>query len=284
MGDIGAKVARVNVDVNTASDDQLLFSSGWPTLKIAHEGRVTVDAASDHTIVTHGLGYAPAFMVYRVSGNTSELTSYGTVFDGSAIGKLGVNSTELKYFASGYGSGDVTFYYRVFAQPLTEDFTADILNTTPDVTSPLGYTTESYGLKISKEGKDVYSTDLRDFVVHSGAASPNVHLVGHGVPFEAAVVNPGVQFRVDHNLGYKPLVLNYIDYGANSTEYPSGWFFMLGGNGGPSYIRSYVSTTQATIEEDYSLIGAGSPTSNCAIIVLKEPFDTVNGYSITVFY
>ena len=74
MGNIGAKVSRINADVSTVSDDQLVYSSSWPSAKILYSGLATVDAASNHVIVTHSLGYQPMFLIYRVSGSTTEFS------------------------------------------------------------------------------------------------------------------------------------------------------------------------------------------------------------------
>lgn len=287
MGNIGAKVSRVNVDVSTASDDQLVYSSSWPSAKILFHGLATVDASTNHTIVTHSLGYEPMFLIYRVTGATSEFSSYGSVFDGSAVANVGVNSSELKYFASGFGSGNVSFYYIVLDIPILQDFTADILNTSPDLTAPLGSGAESYGIKVALDGKTSDSTDLRDFAVHSAAGNINVHRVGHGASTATATTAPppAKQFSLSHSLGYEPLALCYINYGANgSPQFNTGYYYMLGGVGGASYIRFYITSSTCRVEEDYVLGGYGSATSTSAIVILKEPFNTVDGYSITVAY
>lgn len=287
MGNIGAKASRINADVSTVSDDQLMYSSGWPSIKILHQGLVTVDAATSHTIVTHSLGYEPMFLVYRVSGATSEFNSYGSIFDGSAVANIGTNSTELKYFASGFGSGDISFYYMVLDIPLLQNFSADILNTTPDVSAPIGEGPGDYGIKVALDGGSVESTDLRDFAIHSAAGNLNVHAVGYGAATAAATTAPppSLQYSLSHSLGYEPLALCYINYGANgSPEFDAGYYYMLGGVGGASYIRFYITSASCRVEEDYTLGGFGSATSTSSIVILKEPFNTVDGYSITVAY
>lgn len=287
MADIGAKVSRVNVDVATASDDQLMFSSGWPSAKILYKGLATVNAASSTVVVQHDLGYVPTFLVYRVSGATSEFSSYGSVFDGSAVAYVGANTTQLKYFASGFGSGNVSFYYYILDIPVDRSFTAEVKNSNPDVTAPIGVGPGDYGLKVALDGADVSSTDLRDFAVHSAAGNLNVQMTGNGVPFETATTAgaPAVQYRINHGLGYEPLALCYVDFGANGTgTYTAGWYYMLGGVGGVSYIRFYSTSSNCRVEEDYVFGGYGSATSRSGIVVLKEPFNTVNGYSITTGY
>lgn len=286
MADIGAKVSRVNIDVNTASDDQLLFNSGWPTMKIAYQGSATIDSRVTQDIVTHNFGYAPMFFIYRVSGTTSEFSSYGSVFNGTVVGFFGSNSTSLRYFDPGFGSGNVTFYYYVFANPLDQSFTAEIKSTDPDVSSIIGQGPLDYGIKVAKSGESAYSTDLRDFAFHSAAMSPNIHMVGYGTPNENATTAPlpAKQFQITHNLGYEPLMLTYVDYGSNSPSFTAGYYYMLGGNGGASYTRTYATSTTCRVEEDYDLVGGVDATATCSIVVLKEPFNTVDGYSITSSY
>lgn len=285
MADIGAKVSRVDVGVGDAADSQLLFSSAWPTLKIAYQGAATISGTADSVILTHNLGYPPAFLVYYVSGTTSTFKSYGFLYNGSAGGYVGVNSTEMKFFTIGGGAGNVSLYYYIFAQPLNEDFDATTISTIPSSPSitegPL-----DYGVKVALDGKSVTSTDFRDYAFRSDAISPNVHIIGHGAPTETGITQPlAKMYRVVHGLGYEPLPLFYIDYGANGgSPFVTGYYYSIGGVGGASYIRAYSDATNCRIEEDYDLLGAPSPTANCSIIVLKEPFNTVDGYSITSSY
>lgn len=286
MGDFGAKVTRLRADVTGASDDQLLFNSGWPTLKIAFQGLVTISGTTSSTVVTHNLGYPPAFFIYRVTGNTSKFDSYGTVYNGSAGGAVAVNSTEMKFFSYGVGTGNVSFYYYIFAQPLNQNFTADTISATTDVSAPLGVYSDDYGIKVTKDGYSTDSTDLRHYAIHSGTISPNVHIAKTGACTETGIVAGGAKMlSATHNLGYEPLALFYVDYGANGAgSYTSGYYYMLGGVGGVAYVRAYTSSTSAWVEEDYSLGGFGSSTATPSILVLKEPFNTVNGYSITNYY
>jgi hypothetical protein len=283
MADLGAKVGRMGLDVNDSADDQLLFNSSWPTLKIAYQGRADINSLTTQTIVTHNLGYTPAFIVYRVSGTTSKFDSYGTVYNGSGGGMLAANSTELKFFSYGVGSGTVSFYYYIFAQPIDIDYTAPINQTGANVTGQLDQIDRDYGIKATIPGADINSVDLRDYAIHSGTVSPNVHMVENGACTETGTIQPlAKMLRATHGLGYEPMTLFYIDYGSNgSPTYTSGYYYMLGGVGGPAQVRAYTSSTYAWIEDDYSLIPYGSSTATGAILVLKEPFNTVNGYTST---
>ena len=54
----GIKVSKPGFDVKTATDDQLVMSSEYSSLKVAH-----TDAPTTSGTYTHGLGYTPAFIV-----------------------------------------------------------------------------------------------------------------------------------------------------------------------------------------------------------------------------
>jgi hypothetical protein len=62
----GIKISPPGVDVKTADDKDLVFSSELDTQKDAISGVVTQTVSSPSTVVlyTHGLGYVPSFKVY----------------------------------------------------------------------------------------------------------------------------------------------------------------------------------------------------------------------------
>ena len=64
----GLKVAKENVDVLEATDEDLIFNSEQNSFKIVKTGSVTVTVTApsiQNTVtVPHGLGYTPAFMGY----------------------------------------------------------------------------------------------------------------------------------------------------------------------------------------------------------------------------
>ncbi len=283
MADIGAKVSQLGLDVNTASDSQLLFNSSWPTLKIAYQGRCDIDSLTSQVIVQHDLGYVPAFMIYRVSGTSSKFDSYGTVYNGSGGGQLAASTTQLKFFSYGFGSGTVSFYYYVFAQPIDTNYTAAVNQANANVTGLISDIDRDYGIKATIDGADVSSVDLRDFAIHSGTVSPSVHQIYTGACTSTGIVTGAAKALIaTHTLGYEPLALFYINYGANGgAYYQNGWYYMLGGIGGVAYVRAYTDSTRAWVEEDYALGGFGSSTAIPAILILKEPFTTVNGWTST---
>jgi len=65
MSDYGLKVSEIGVDVKTATDVQLVFSSELSTLKIAVEGQTSSTANGRRDIeITHNFGYIPGYITY----------------------------------------------------------------------------------------------------------------------------------------------------------------------------------------------------------------------------
>jgi hypothetical protein len=76
--DYGLKVSQPGVDVKTARDDQLVFSSKFQTLHVFQQGSGTVTDSGGRLItIAHNLGYPPKFLVHTTLdqstfGNSSE--------------------------------------------------------------------------------------------------------------------------------------------------------------------------------------------------------------------
>lgn len=79
MSDYGIKVSKEGFDIETASDDNLAFSSGFNHLKLHASGSVDISLADGETVsdpvaVQHDLGYKPATEVFLNS--TSDVASW----------------------------------------------------------------------------------------------------------------------------------------------------------------------------------------------------------------
>lgn len=200
MADYGLEVSRIGYDVDSASDKQLAFSSEWPLLPIEAEGTTTINVPSGgagnvtQTIYTHDLGYEPVFYLHRVSGGSFWL-SWGWVDD-------------EKFWINAYISSNVTIKWKIFRRPIKTNFEATELGA-EDVTQEID---KDYGLLVSLPGKDVSSTDKRDFSIRSDLRQLMVHKSGY-----TTTATSGVE--VDHNLGYKPLFFVYLESTAGSGEY-----------------------------------------------------------------
>lgn len=68
----GLKISQPGYDVKTCTDDQLVFSSKFNTLKEYVSGTINTTGGSNSPVLTtiyHGLGYAPAYLVFAYGGD-----------------------------------------------------------------------------------------------------------------------------------------------------------------------------------------------------------------------
>lgn len=70
MADFGIKISPTGVDVLTAADKDLLFTTKHNVLKFSEVLLETIADLSSST-VTHGLGYVPAFLSYVKDGSNN---------------------------------------------------------------------------------------------------------------------------------------------------------------------------------------------------------------------
>lgn len=219
MATWGMKASQLGYDVTTAADYQLLYSSQWPLLKIESQGTVTInDLGADQVIYTHNLGYAPMFWIFDVSGSNG---GYAGNFTPAVLPEsFGVNGTELKYFSNFVGSGSHTIRYYIFRLDLDTAFTAPTINLSPGSATIL----DNYGIKIAGPGKDVGSTDYRDFVVHSNTRSPMVHKVQAQTitGSDNSFYSPGYSATFTHDMGYNPLFFAFVK--GNFTIAGTGYY------------------------------------------------------------
>jgi len=200
----GAKVSRRGFDVKTCADNELLFSSSFPLLKMHSTGTYTVPGSvGTQDLTTHILGYVPLYTIYYVnSGGESE-------FDPNSGNYVTADTSRL-YIDTDYATTNSisevrwTIYYLDLFSPV--DYGS--IKTTS--TSRGGYS--DYGIKATKEGADVSSTDKRDFSLDSSMRSIIVHSV-----INCSYVDPGgLPGPQAHNLGYPPFYLAYEKYDSDS--------------------------------------------------------------------
>lgn len=67
MSNIGLKISKEGFDVKNVADNNLIFTSKYPALKIAYQGTGTQafdEAGGFKELATHDLGYRPFFIVW----------------------------------------------------------------------------------------------------------------------------------------------------------------------------------------------------------------------------
>lgn len=233
MANHGIKVSQKGYNVDTAADYELLFNSAWPLLKIESQGTVVItDIASDQVIYTHNLGYPPVFWVFEQSGSTSGMTGNNHQSLWLYPSQFMVNETELRFQGFGGASlGARTIRYFIFRLPIDVAYTAPIINESATSQTII----DNYGIKVAKDGKDVSSTDMRDFVLHSSTKSPMVHKVlpqaidtflnpdpYYGVPGYIKDYPYGLSYKPMYNLFVKGYSFVHPDYWTGADLDSSG--------------------------------------------------------------
>lgn len=246
-GDYGIKIAVPGVDINSARDSDLIFSSAWPALQLT---QVISSPPTSFFVGTqaeeHGLDFPPLVL------------SFPTASSGNSALQVAADS---KYYYRGYNFD--TFY--VFNIDLSKDIEYPYDNKTT-VSRP--YDTD-YGIKIPKTGYSVDDTDLNNFILHSRCQSLLVLSVKTESTYNTENdalkgSNAGV-VQYSHTLGYPTLNYGYVKYPkqtngvgdyyevapTESTVYP----VLLRTNGVTSYVE----------------YGTGGSTG-ATIVSLRNPF------------
>ena len=243
------KVSQNGYDADTCADNQLVFSSEWPLLKIAFTGEVTIqDPTVDNDIFTHNLNYYPAFMCFY--GVTTDTSGNRNTNNSISIIDLNmftiVTTNKLIWIAQPYMTGPIRVRYYIYHQDLLKEKEYPIIKSS----STSSKLFNDYKLKVSKDGKDINSTDPRDFSIHSDYRSPMIHKTGFG---EGGGLE-GTDITITHNLGYEPFFLIYIDGGSDS--------FTIS----PNYDSLFVVATKTTIR-----IASYPGLYRYAYIIFKDP-------------
>lgn len=185
MADYGAKGSTQGFNVRDVADQLLSFSSSFPT-----PGIVATDTKTSSGILTHNLGYYPMILSFFTTGSSPEIT------------------TMTNDWQAGIGTDNVSIVVDVDIPRrrtyvtninLEDNFTAS--NRPGDET---GGAEEDFFIKITKEGKDVSSTDLRDFVVDTTTRSPLVHKIKSGTMTTDPTMPTRWAASLDSGLSYQP--------------------------------------------------------------------------------
>lgn len=176
--DYGIKIAKAGYDALTAADNDLLFNSSWPSVQIAR-----VDSVVSGDVIPHGLGFPP--VAFILGGNSLTTVMYGQDVDDTNVYPL---DTGIMVTYRIDVSTDVEYPYTA-TQSINTAYNPD------------------YGIKMVKEGGDIESTDLRDYILHSRCGSPLILAVKTQETVNPA--NPSV-VQYTSRLGYETLNFGYV--------------------------------------------------------------------------
>lgn len=251
--DFGIKVSQPGFNVKSAGDPNFYFSSSWPWLKVALTDQTTFNAAGK-VVISHDLKY-PAFAL-----------GYSSV-DGPRIATADDSSNIFS------GTAGATLRYYIYRLPLNVPFQSSQQHVTPVGQQTIN---RDFGFKFAKRGKDVTSSDLRDYTIHSGTRSPLVHKVIYEplAPIATGDYNGIFGLEWQNELPYFPI---YFAYAVNN-----GVFTPLD------------SVTTLTPKINYDGLGTafirgivindlGRSSQFGCFVILKDPLDATASAKTVVF-
>lgn len=155
----GFKVARAGYDALTATDYQLLFNSGWPSIAIGFTKSVT-DYTGATAVIPHPLGFPPFTMAWVITS------------DGLLIGRVfpSVDKDNLYLEDPTYTPGN-KYYIQAYSLDISTQAIYPFI--APPAASQGPYN-KDYGAKFAKPGMSSNSHDLNDFIFHTRAMSPAI--------------------------------------------------------------------------------------------------------------
>lgn len=246
------KLSQPGYDVRNAGDQNLAFSSDFPILKEAYTDIFDHDTLSDsafgyYKVFDHNLGYVPFFLVFNKDSQMVIGTDWA--IDEKAL-YVAAGATDIL-------GNPVTGKYRwnIYRLNIFQDYRSPV----PDIKLPAaGGVDFDFGIKVAKRGRDLQSTDLRDFTIHSRARSPLLHIVDH-----KEWKDGDAQHIVDPELPYNPICFGFARELVNNKVYN----MITGGQAAPKLTR----------QSDKIQIDSGPlATSDTSIVVFKDPFVTTN--------
>lgn len=250
----GAKFAQTGIDINRASDYELHFDSEWPTVHALINGTYStvVQPTGRSLFFRHNLGYVPAFLpyVYDAADGSFEIFRVAMAAD----------KENLYYYAPGVGGmgagiSTITYGVIIFNIDLEKNFVAPQVNPSTTVT---GDQDTPFGIVVAKDGSNIKSKDMQDFLMNTNARPPLVHAVSSGlatVPNKLSTLYR--DFVYTHDLPYNPMFLPYIQ---SNLFNPGEWVFIANFAG--------ISQSGKTIT-----LTALNPGDRGSIVILKDPFD-----------
>jgi hypothetical protein len=262
MADYGLKISQPFYDATKAADSNLIFNSSWPTLPIAAEATFvssayggTYDFSISSLSWTHGLGFSPLVVAWATR-----------VSDGNTIRYFITSDTTKAYLNPNTGLKSIHVVCYNIDITVAKDY--PYLKTSGST----ALYDNDYGIKIAKEGADITSTDMRDFILHSRCQSPQVLAIVNQDTAVLSALGGGT-----YDIFYTPPVA--------TTLWAFG--FVAFGDSKYQYVDYYSQSTPRLFVNSnsdgtytYQLNFGGSP-STASLIILRDPMFTSNTVNVS---
>jgi hypothetical protein len=212
-----------------------VFNSDWPSLTIAYEQTITVQAG-DNTI-DHNLGFVPLVMGW--------LSLNGVCYGRIPNLESGVNTALLEGVAPYIGT---TVTIRCYNIDITQEASYPLPTGAAAKQAP-DYTTF---VKVVKQGRGINSKNLNDFVINSLAQAPAVLDVATQAGQYFQTTNTGYAIVYPLQTSYIPWVIGAVGLGGNTRYH--------------YYTPSDLSYADGAITMNFGEVG-----DVASLIVLRDP-------------
>lgn len=265
--DYGIKISQPGFDVNTCKDYELIFSSSWPTLAIAFDKTMTLTTdGSGNATIPHNLNFYPLAMGWKFTDSTFT-TSTGRFF-------VSVDKTNIYIDQqSSLSLANTTYYVNVKCYNLDITIPQNYLYLqSPAVNFPYDNT---YGIKIAKQNENINSSDMRNFILNSRAASPQV----------LAVVTEKTNYNSGSGIGNNSGTLTYTNP-QNYTPWAFGYVEFVSGGvtkyiWAPPFAQAYPLIKFNNNVTTLQLINTPSNPAVGSLIILRDPLFVSNSVQAT---
>lgn len=262
------KLAQPGYDVKTAGDENLIYNSNWPLLKIYKQGSFTTSQLSDpytfETVVKHDLGYFPFFWCFaNLPLETWNAPSSVTPVQRSEFmipiqaGGVVITKDRLLFGPDNITHGSIQFYYYIFALDLEKNYIAPQIKV-GGIQGESGSNT----FKLAKEGKSIDSNRLEDYIIHSKARSPLVHMIKNDI---CGSDETTYNYVASHNLGYIPMFFGFSKNTVAGNETVDNYSPLFTASSGPGFIADNNTVKwRGSINNLFPLLST---------VILKDPFN-----------
>jgi hypothetical protein len=266
VGDFGVKVSLPGQDVNSAPDSQLLFNSSWPNIKIYKNiffpttttaPTKTINGMTLPIIYHHGLGFVPAVIPYGNSNlnNGQGALGYQKYADINRQ-NIAVDNQNVYYIPSGGPAGHPDIGVMILYLDIESPYQSPNINSGTSSNISLD---KDFGIRMSKDGYDIKSNDMRDYIIHSSSRSPLLHEVVPGITTGDSFFQT---FSYTYDLPYNPIFLAFAELIYSGTLL-NNLYVSINGYGG-------LSTTGNTITIE---LGGAHGSQRTSLVILKDPFN-----------